>query len=327
MSVEQQFGALDPARRESFERTINVAGAGSVLLQTYIDKVVQQAHLRELGVFATLPRKPGVGNASYQNTRTPPGTGASWVNDSDAITEVTGSYAQKAFPYRTLATRGKVTRFMQAQGRSYGDILAGELAAKTADFAAMMESALVIGNNAGNAKQMDGLITMIQEASSQIVLATNATAGDALTLEKLDETIDRVKGSGTRSDCLIFASFKGRRLLNAALQSQQMFNDLQEIAGGFRVRSYDGIPIITTTGMPDTLTFNGSKVSAFSGGATTAFLVVNTRYCWIEELTPLSVKPLAMTDSQFDQFDLYWDGVCPLANELGAAILCGIDAA
>ena len=136
-----------------------------------------------------------------------------------------------------------------------------------------------------------------------------------------------MKGSGSRSDILIFASRKGRRLINAALQSQQMFNDMTEIAAGFRVRTYDGIPLVTTTGMPDTLTFNGSKVSAFSGAATTAICVVNTRDIYIEELTPLTVMPLAKSSSQYDEFDMFADAVLVAANPLAMSVLVGIDAA
>lgn len=322
----QWLGTVDPSRREAFERALNVAGAGTVLLQTMINRVVQQIHLRELGASAVLPRKPGTGNAAYINRRAPAGSGAEWVSDTDALTEVTGTYTQEDFPYKTLATRGKVTRFLQATGRSYGDILGGEIAGKTGDFSDTFEAALITGDIALVPKQFDGLITLTQLTSSQIVLQTTAVAGDALTLEKLDEAIDKVKGAGTRSDLVILASFKGRRLLNAALQAQQQFNDMTEIGAGFRVRTYDGIPIVTTTKMPDVLTFNGTKVSAYTGGATTAIIVVNTRYVWIEDLTPLTVMPLSKTDSQFDNFDLFWDGSLVHANTLGSAILVGIAA-
>ena len=110
------LGAVDPARREAFERALNVAGAGSTLLQTFINRTVQQIHLRELGAAAVLPRRPGQGNAAYINRRAP-GSAADWVADTDAVTEATGTYTQVSFPYKTLATRGKVTRKLQATGR------------------------------------------------------------------------------------------------------------------------------------------------------------------------------------------------------------------
>jgi hypothetical protein len=319
---------LDFGRREAFQRALNVAGAGSVLLQTYINRTVQQLHLRELGVSAVLPRRPGQGNGAYINSRTPSSVVVStaWVSDTDSVPEASGTYAQRSLLYRTLALRGRVTRALQAKGRSYGDVLAGEIAGRTGDYTAAYEDALVIGDNALEANQFDGLITLTQATASQIVLQTTAVAGDALTLEKLDETIDAVKGAGTREDLVIFASFKGQRLLNGLIQAQQQFNDVVEAGAGFRVRSYDRIPIVTTTAMPDVLTFDGTKVTDYSGAATTAIIVVNTRYVQIEELTPMTVMPLAKTDSQFDEFDLFGDSVLCNDNELGSAILVGIDA-
>jgi hypothetical protein len=320
------LGAADPARREAFERALTVAGAGSTLLQTFINRTVQQLHLRELGASAVLPRMPGSGDAAYINRRTP-GADAEWVADTDTPTSIEGSYAQVSFTYRTLLTRGTVTRKLQATGRSYGDILAGEISGRTGDFSETFEEALIIGDNGIDANQFDGLITLTQLTASQIVLQTTTVTGDALTLEALDETIDVVKGAAARSDLVILASFKGRRLLNAALQAQQQFNDMIEVGAGFRVRTYDGIPIVTTTAMPDVLTFDGSTITAYSGSTTTAILVVNTRYVWIEELTPMTVMPLAKRSSQFDEFDIFWDGVLVLANTRGSAILIGIDAA
>lgn len=325
MNARTEWLGIGAEKREAFQRALNVAGAGSVLLQTYINRTVQQIHLRELGVAATLPRRPGSGNGAFINRRTP-GAAAGWVADTDAVAEATGTYAQASFLYRTLATRGRVTRGLQAKGRSYGDILAGEIAGRVGDWSETYEEALVIGDTALNANQFNGLITLTQITASQIVLQTTNIAGDVLTLEKLDEAIDKVKGASIRSDLVIYASFKGRRLLNGLLQAQQQFNDMTEIGAGFRVRTYDGIPLITTTEMPDVLTFNGAKVTAYTGGATTAIVVVNTRYVQIEELTPLTVMPLAKTDSQFDEFDLFADSVVCNDNTLGSAILVGIDA-
>lgn len=319
------LGPAGPERREAFERALTTAGAGSVLLQTFINRVVQQIHLRELGASAVLPRRPGSGNAAYINRRTP-GADAEWVDDTDSATEIEGSYAQVSFPYQTLLTRGKVTRFLQATGRSYGDILAGEISGRAGDFGQTFEAGLITGDTGADPKQFDGLLTLVGAVASQVIAQSTAVAGDVLTLDKLDEAIDVVKGSAARSDLVILASFKGRRLLNTALQAQQQFNDLTEIAAGFRVRTYDGIPIVTTTAMPDVLTWSGSAITSFSGAATTALLIVNTRYVWIEELTPMTVAPLANESTQYDLFEIYCDAALAYSNTLGAAILAGIDA-
>ena len=53
-------------------------------------------------------------------------------------------------------------------------------------------------------------------------------------------------------------------------------------------------------------------------------MVLNTRYNYIAELTPTTVMPLAKSDSQFDEFDMYWDGSNVLSNTLGASLITQI---
>ncbi len=324
MEVGSSWLGTDPARRDEINRALNVAGAGTTLLQTPINRVVQLLTLREFGAQAVLPRKPGSGDAAYINRRTAGTTGGTWVADTDSAQEETGTPAQASFPYRTLLTKGTITRKLMATGRAYGDVMAMELGAKSEDYAAALEGGLITGNNTANANQINGLLTLIGATSGQVVANSNAAAGDSLLLAKLDQAIDKVKGAGSRGDLMILGSFAGLRKVNAALQAQQRFIDSTEVQGGFRVRTYDGIPLINSTGIPDVLTWSGSAITAFSGGASTALIVINTRYCWVEELTPQTVMPLSRSTSQNDSFEIYSDLALVYANTLGGAILGGI---
>ena len=324
MSLEQIWADLDPKRRAALQRTLNSSGAGSVLLQPNVNKIVQQLSLRMLGVQSTLDRKPGSGQAALINRRTPGTTGGAWVADTDSGTEETGTYAQSTFTYRTLLTKGTVTRKLQATGRTYGDVLATEMVNKAEDFANLLEDALLTGNVTANANQINGLLTLINAVAGQVVANSTLSAGSALSLSKLDEAIDVVRGAGNRADLRIYGSQAGLRKLNAALQAQQQFVNMTEIAGGFRVKTYDGIPLVPTTSMPDNLAWSGSSQTAFSGGTTTSLVIVNARYCYIEELTPMSVLPLAKTTSQNDAFEMFVDLALVLANSKGASLLGGI---
>lgn len=326
------LGSSD-ATRERFERAINVGNAGTALLQTFINRTVQQLTLREFGLQAVLPRRAGSGDAEYINRREAGANGGSWLNDTDSVVEETGTYAQVSFAYKSLVTRGKITRKLQATGRTYADILALEMAAKAEDFANALEIGLVSANSLGStdAKQPSGFLTLIQSVNSfdmsQVVLNAGATTLTApVSLSKLDECIDKVKGSAQRGDLVIIGSFAGIRSVNAALQAQQRFNDVTEIAGGFRVRTYDGIPLVVSTAMPNTLQFGTTGIISGNAGTGTALMVLNTRYNYIAELTPTTVMPIAKTDSQFDQFDMFWDGVGVLSNTKGAALLTQVDA-
>ena len=316
-------------RREAFQRAVSVATAGTNLVQQYVNRIIQQLVIREFGALGTLDKKPGSGSQAIINRRTASAMAAatSWVADTAGLTEVTGTYAQATFNYQTLATRGRVTRKIRATGRSYIDVLAEEMVHKLDDFNNELEDSLFIGDSGALANQIDGMLTQINAVAGQVVAQTAVAAGDSLTLAKLDETIDAVKGAGARSDLVIYGSFQGVRKLNANLQAQQQFVNETEIAAGFRVRTYDGIPIVVSTGMPDDMAWSGTSITAVSGETTnpcTALAVVNKRYMWVDELTPATMMPLARDDSQFEQFDIFWDGALVLGNTLGCALLGGI---
>lgn len=308
------------------KRALTVSGAGSTLLQTVISKVVQLNTLRYQGGVSTLPRRPGEGNAFYSNRRAASTTGADHVADTGTANNDAGTYSQATFTYRTLLGTVTITRQLVAKGRSYGDVVAKELMGKQEDVLEVQESTIFCGNNAADANQPDGLITLVGAVSGQTIANTTANAGDALVLSKLDAAVDQVKGSANSADLYIYASQAGKRLIQNALQAQQQFTDRTMIDAGFIVQSYNGIPVIKSTGLTDTMTWNGSspKVTAFTGGTTTAIVVANTQYVFIAELTPLTVMPLAQTTSQNQSIDMFTDYSVVLDNPKGASVLGGL---
>lgn len=314
---------VDGRHSEELQRSLTTASAGSVLLQTTINRVVTSLVLRHHGVTSELDHRPGTGNAAYVNRRTNRTPAGEWLPDTSEPGVVGSTYTQAQFNYCTYVSRGRVTRKLQATGRAYADIMAMEMMFAVEDHADGLENAYVQGNTAANANQCNGLLTLINAVPGQVVANTTATAGAIPSLDKLDEAIDLTVGD--MGDKVIFVSQKGSRRINASLQAQQQFNDVVEVQAGFRVRTYDGIPIIKTTQMPDTLTWTGSAITAFTGGATTAAVIVNKRHVWIEDLTSTSVMPLAKTSSQFDQFDIFTDTALVYHNTLGATILGGIN--
>lgn len=320
------WAKVDPGRAEAFQRTLDVSGAGSVLLQTTISRVVQFLTLRELGVTSTLPRRPGSGDKFYSQRRSAANTGAAWVNDTEEPVTSEGDYTQVGYEYKTLLARATVSRKLIARGRSYGDVLATELAGKADDYRQELEEASVIGDSASNTKQIDGLLTLIGSVSGQTIANTTATAGDGVYLDKLDATFQQVKGGGNAELLRVYVSKKGARLINAALQAQQRFNDRMIIDGGFQVLSYNGAPVVITTSMPDDMVWNGTDaaITAFTGGDTTAAVVVNTEYVFYSELTPLRVMPLGRTTSQWEAVDMYSDLTLVLDHDFGGAILGGL---
>ena len=296
-SIQSTWSGAPNDQRQRIERALSYTSTSNPgLLQTFINRTIQQLTLREFGLQAVLPRRPGSGDAVYVNQRAGLTPGATWIASAAVtVAEATGTYTQRSFPYKTLCTRGQVARQLRAMGRTYGDTLAIEMVAKAEDYANTLESALVIGDTATSANMPNGFITMIQgavvgtggAALTQTVINRNLSDQSSVNLSQLDECIDLVKGSANRGDCVIVGSFAGLRQLNKVLQANQRFMEYGEIKAGFRVRQYDGIPMVVSTGMPNDLNFNTTTgaCTGYSAASYSALMVLNTRDCYISELT------------------------------------------
>jgi len=331
-----KWGSLSPARRQAFERamTISPTSAGGFLIQDYVNRVIQNLTLREYGFMAVMDRRPGSGSQAIVNRRAPNATLAVWTADAVDPTEDSGTYSQATFTYETLATRGTVSRKLMAVGASYADILAEEMMHKAEDFAYMLEETACVGIAGAPANSPAGFVSLINAVGTDQVVDLSSAgpyANNALTLAALDQAIDRVKGASARADLAIVCSPAISRVLNALLQANQRFNDVTEIAAGFRVRTYDGIPIMVSTGMSDVCANVAAGVlpaaASFSGGTGSVLAVVNRRYMWVEELTPTTVLPLAKDTSANDSFDIYWDGAYVLGNSMGGSLIVGLSQA
>lgn len=309
--------------RKRLERSLDVSGVGSVLMQPFIDRMVYDLSNYAPGPWTALDHRPGSGNAAYFNRRTPATTGGGWIADTSDPDEETGTYAQQTFTYRTAGRRIKVTRKAQAVGRTYADVLAEEIEHAVPEFAEkVLDNAGIVGDNDASTYQPSGLITLIQGRSDAIVANTSSANGDDIVLESLDKAIDEVKGDNSRK--LILCSRNGSRKINAALSTYRRHNDVTEIRGGFRVATYDDIPIVKCTQIPDTLAWSGTKVTAFSGGSTTCIIVVNLDLVYWEDLTEMTMVPLARQSSSYDEFDMFVDTVLKYTNTHGGAILGGV---
>ena len=283
-----------------------------------------------------MPRKQGAGSQYKGAMRAEHASGGGeWKADYSGTTlqtasDLSGTYSTRSFNYRTLLAAGLVSRFLQATGKSYADILATEIMGLMDDFTAQLEAGLVMGTGTGSEPAgfaqtvLDDVATFAQETQ-----CASSSSVAALSLSKLDEAIDSVKGSSNRSDLVIVLSHKMGRILNGLCDDNLTYLDNQVMVdAGFRVKTYDGVPVITSTAMLDTGTLSGGGAcTALIGGAAGSILILNKRYCWIEELTPTTIMPIARTSSQVETFELFWDGAAVVANPYGAALVTGINMA
>lgn len=302
-------------------KALNISLTGNALTQPEIDKVIANLVEYKNPLRMNLPRKAGSGDKWYLNRRTAGTTGAWWVADTDEIKEGTGSYTQVSFAYKTLATKGRVTRKLMAIGQSYGEVLANEIEAKALEIRDKEDWGLLYGKST-NTNEFDGIDQQISAASQTVnMVADPATTPVKLTLAKMDEVIDKCRYNPN----MIICSKRTRRQLNAALQASQRYVDTVEVAGGFKVMSYNGIPIYTSTNVYDTSLLSGSAgYSGQTAGTASTLFVLDTDQAWVGELTPLTVKELAQTTTQRQDFEIYEDITVVMRDPSSHARLIGI---
>ncbi|HOX23988.1 MAG TPA: phage major capsid protein, partial [Elusimicrobiales bacterium] len=205
--------------------------------------------------------------------------------------------------------RGKVTRKLQAVGKSLLDIEAEEVENALQAVRDAEEDALINGDSTANPKQFNGIRKLIP--GGQVVTA--GTNGAPLSLELLDAAIDLNRGVPG----MLIMSKKANRKLNSLLQVQQRFVDTMEVKGGFRVQVYNGIPIFRSA-------FVSESQAQGTANNTTDIFVLDTSAVWIGDLTPLKMARLAQKSSQFSEFDIFEDIALVLANDIKASRLAGV---
>lgn len=306
--------------QNEIKRSLDYAGTSGVLIQPEVDKIVTEIIEYKNPLRQNIPRKQRNSDAWLLNRRSAAAanTVAQWVNDLTEPTVDRTEQSRVTFQFRTLLARGKVTRFAQDAGRSYIDVLSEEIEARARAFKDMEENAMLYGDNSVTSTQPDGLTTLI--TGNQIIEQTSTAGGAALTLTKIDETIDQCAGS---PDVMI-SSKQTRRKLNALLQADQRFVNTTEVAGGFRVLSYDDIPIFASTNVTNNFWFDGTQVVGTTGDTSHLF-VLDTSEFWVGYMNDVTVSPLSKTSSQFDQFDIYMDLAFIMRSTIHNAMLVGFD--
>ncbi len=278
------------------------------------------------------------GQAAALITRRAPGdTVAEFVTDTDSITEDTGTPTQVSFAYRTLATQMKVTRIAQLVGASYTDVFRQEAESKASDFANFEEKQFIVSAFSNDAASWNGINALVP--SAQVVRMTEtADASETLSEAKLRETIDLAKGvspmfavDGGRPQSAILTSEGGGREFDSLINTRQRVNDTQvEVQGGFRLNTYDRLPIFRTSTFGSAIYNNGAgkpnyaEITGATGDSTVAFFL-NFDELWVEELEPFHVVPLALVSSQYDTADMRETATVVLRDTTAISMLTGIN--
>ncbi len=196
---------------------------------------VIEAIVQESPVLQRLPFIEIVGNGLTYNRENVPPT-ADFYDVGDDWDESTPTFTQATATLRILGGDADIDNFLKATRSNLQDLEAAVVHLKAKAVQALFDDTFINGDATANPRSFDGLDRLC-DPSQEVSMGTN---GATLTLEKLDELIDRVRGG--KPDLLLM-SRRSRRTLNEIARLSGGFLEADRDEFGRMVQYYDGIPI------------------------------------------------------------------------------------
>ena len=204
--------------------------SNDILLTGVIETVIQDSP-----VLQVLPFIEIVGNGLTYNRENAAAT-AAFYDVGDTWTESTPTFTQITATLKILGGDADIDNFLMATRSNLQDLEAAIVQLKAKALQQKFEDTFVNGDTSGDAKSFDG-VDKLCVSGQTVSMGTN---GATLTLAKLDELVDPVKGGKPQ---LLIMSKRSRRTLNSLARSAGAFLETDRNEFGQMVQFYDGIPI------------------------------------------------------------------------------------
>ena len=218
-----------------------------MLLTGVIETIVKDSP-----VLQAIPFIEVVGNGlTYNQEKTLPSV--SFYEPGDTWDESTPTFTQVTANLKILGGDADVDNFVKATRSNLQDLEATVVALKAKATQQTFDTTFIDGNSTTNSKAFDG-IDKLAVASQTVSMGAN---GGSLTLDKLDEAIDKVRGG--KPDMLIMSRRSRRKLssLGRAAGSGVVVADRNQF--GMMTDYYDGIPVGVSDYVSDAKTVGTSS--------------------------------------------------------------------
>ncbi len=293
--------------------------SNDMLLQGVVETVVKDSPILQ-----QLPFIEIVGNGlTYNQENTLPTIDFYDVGDTWA--ESTPTFTQKTANLKIMGGDADVDKFLKATRSNVQDLEAAIVELKAKALRDKFEETFIYGNTAVSAKQFDGLRKLIdtETASNQVIAMGDS--GATLTLNKLDELIDAVKGG--KPDMLLM-SRRSRRKLNALVRASGGLIDSDRNEWGNFVQLWDGIPIGVNDWILDTHVVSDGVETDTTGGTCSTIYAVQFgegALCGLTSPGYLTAEPIgALETKDATRTRVKWYVALALFSSVKAAALIGV---
>ena len=204
--------------------------SNDTLLSGVIETIAQESP-----VLQRLPFIEIVGNGlTYTRENVAPS--ADFYDVGDDWDESTPSFTQATATLKILGGDADIDNFLKSTRSNIQDLEAAVVQLKARAVQSLFDDTFVNGDDSVDAKSFDG-VDILCEAGQTVSMGVN---GGVLTLEKLDEMIDKVRGG--KPDMLLM-SRRSRRTLNELARESGGFLEADRDEFGQMLQFYDGVPI------------------------------------------------------------------------------------
>ncbi len=282
--------------------------SNDVLLTGVVETIIKDSP-----VLQRLPFIEIAGNGLTYNRENAAPT-VSFFDVGDTWTESTPTFTQLTVSLKIMGGDADIDNFLLATRSNLQDLEAAVVQLKAKAVRQLFEQTFITGDTSVNAKAFDGLDKLC-DASQAISMGAN---GAALTLDKLDELVDAVKGG--KPDLLVM-SRRSRRSINKLARTSGSFLEADRDEFGQMLQFYDGIPIGVSDYISDTQTVGTSTdcsvIYAFQMGEGALSGLTSPGGLQVERVGSLETKDARRTR-------IKWYGSLALFNTLKLARLTGV---
>ncbi|TAK56040.1 MAG: phage major capsid protein, partial [Dehalococcoidia bacterium] len=204
--------------------------SNDIVLQGVIETIVQDSPILQ-----ALPFVEITGNGlTYNRENTNPN--ATFFDVGDTWTEGTPTFTQITATLKIVGGDADIDNYLMATRSNVQDLQAAVIRLRAKAVQQKFEDTFVNGDTSVDAKSFDGIDKLTTGGQA----ATMGANGASLTLAKLDELIDLIKGG---PPAMLLMSKRTRRSLNNLARSSGSFLQTDRNEFGQMVQYYDGVPV------------------------------------------------------------------------------------
>ena len=298
---------------------------GSKLSNDVLLKGVVETIVKESPILQRMPFIEIVGNGLTYNKENALPTIA-FYDVGDTWVESTPTFTQMTAVLKIMGGDADVDNFLKATRSNLQDLEAAVIELKAKAAKQKFDLTFIYGDSGVNPKEFDGLKKLIDTATASSQVVAMGASGASLTLSKMDEVIDAVKGG--KPDMLLM-SRRSRRKLNALIRSSGsgMMETDRDAWGNF-ITLWNGIPVGISDQILDTHTVASSLETATTGGANSTIYAMQFGeggVCGLTAPGHLTVEKIGSLETKdATRTRIKWYVSLALFSQIKAAALIGV---